>query len=82
MSLPGSLSIPVNELFKKDNLDRIPQDKAVVIVCKSGTRATAVGTALRHVGFENVYVLKGGIMALSSYLTPKNANPPPKTAMR
>jgi rhodanese-related sulfurtransferase len=54
----------------------------VVIICKSGTRATAVGTALRHIGFDNVYILKGGLMALSKYLSPKTANPESKTAMR
>jgi len=80
ITLPGSLSIPVNKIFLKENLDRIPQDKTVVIVCKSGTRATAVGTALRHVGFKNVYTLKGGIMALSKYLSAKTANPPPQRA--
>lgn len=83
ITLPGCLSIPVNELFLKDNLERIPTDRTVVIICKNGTRATAVGTALRHIGFDNVYILKGGIMALSDYLNPKTANPSKeKTAMR
>ena len=83
MTLPGSLSIPVDQLFLKENLERIPTDRMVVIICKNGTRATAVGTALRHVGFNNVYILKGGIMALSDFLNPKTANPPQdKTAMR
>ena len=82
MTLPDSMSIPVNKVFLPENLDRIPQDKTVVIICKSGTRATAVGTALRHVGFNNVYVLKGGLMALSKYQNAKTANPPPKVAAR
>jgi rhodanese-related sulfurtransferase len=75
VSLPDSLKIPVNEVFLSQNLDRFPQDNPVVVVCKSGTRASAVGTALRHVGFENVYVLKGGLMALAQHLNAKNANP-------
>jgi rhodanese-related sulfurtransferase len=78
--LPGSLTIPVNELFTEDNLGRIPTDKTVVVLCKSGTRATAAGTALRHIGFENVYVLKGGFKALITYMGPKEANTPPKPA--
>jgi rhodanese-related sulfurtransferase len=76
ITLPGSLQMPINEVFLAENLDRIPHDKMVVVVCKSGTRATAVGTALRHVGFDNVYILKGGLMALSAHLNAKNANPP------
>lgn len=83
-ALPGSLAIPINELFTAENLERLPADKTIVVVCKSGTRATAVGTALRHVGFDNVYILKGGYKALSAYLDAKTANMPlgPKQAAR
>jgi len=79
-TLPGSLLIPINELFTKAKLARIPTDKTVVILCLSGTRATAAGTALRHIGFENVYILKGGFKALTGYLGPKEANTPLKPA--
>ena len=72
------MAIPINELFTPANLDLIPTDKTVVVVCKSGTRATAAGTALRHIGFENVYVLKGGFKALVGYMGPKEANTPVK----
>lgn len=71
MTMPGTMAIPVNELFKEENLKRIPTDKMVVIICKSGARATAAGTALRHIGFDNVYILKGGLQALSSAYGPK-----------
>jgi len=74
--LPGSLVIPMNELFTEANLARIPSDKTVVVLCKSGARATAAGTALRNIGFENVYVLKGGFKALVAYMGPKEANTP------
>lgn len=80
MTTPNTMTIPINELFKKENLERIPVDKQVLIVCKSGTRATAAGIALRHIGFENVYVLKGGLGALASYLSAKTANMPLLTA--
>ena len=82
MTLPESMSIPVNNVFQTENLNRIPEDKQVVIICKSGARAIAVGTALRHVGFKNVYILKGGLTALSNYLNAKRANPPEKVAAR
>lgn len=76
--LPGSLMIPINQLFTEASLARIPTDKPVVVLCKSGARATAAGTALRHIGFENVYVLKGGIKALITYMGPGEANAPLK----
>jgi rhodanese-related sulfurtransferase len=78
MILPGSLVIPVNELFRPENLERLPRDRPIVVLCKSGTRATAAGTALRHIGFENAYILKGGFKALGLYLDAKTANLPPK----
>jgi rhodanese-related sulfurtransferase len=80
VTLPGSLVIPVNELFTEANLAQIPTDKTVVVLCLSGTRASAAGTALRHIGFENVYILKGGFKALTGYLGPKEANTPLKPA--
>ena len=77
-ALPNNLPIPVDQLFQPDNLARIPTDKPVVVVCQSGTRAAVVGTALRHVGFDNVYILKGGFKALASSLDAKVANTPPE----
>ena len=82
VTLPGSLVIPVNELFRGANLAQIPTDKTVVVICLSGTRASAAGTALRHIGFENVYILKGGFKALTGYLGPKEANTPLKPAAK
>ena len=75
--MPGSLAIPISELFSEYNLARIPTDRTVVVLCKSGTRATAAATALRHIGFENVYILKGGFNALTGYMGSKEANTTP-----
>jgi len=76
MSLPGSMSIPLNKLFMPENLKRLPTDKPMLIVCKSGARASAAGTALRHIGFNNVYILKGGFKMLNVYMGPKEVYSP------
>jgi rhodanese-related sulfurtransferase len=47
--LPGTLVIPINELFTEANLALIPTDKTVVVLCLSGTRATAAGTVVAGV---------------------------------
>jgi len=73
MALSNSLVIPVDQLFQPVNLDRLPTDKLIIIMCQSGIRSVAVGTALRHIGFDNAYILKGGFKALSAYLGPKQA---------
>lgn len=79
-ALANNLVIPLNELFIAENLARIPVDTPVLVLCKSGTRATAAGTALRHIGFDNVFILKGGFKALNDYLDAKTANSPPAVA--
>ena len=78
ISLPGSLTIPANELFSHSNLKKLPVNTPLVVIYKSGVRAVTMGTALRHIGFRNVSILKGGIHALSAYLDPKVANMPVK----
>jgi len=71
LTYKDSLNIPMDKLFKPENLAKIPKDKKVIIVCHSGARALVAAFALRSVGFENVYALKGGIAKLADYLTPK-----------
>jgi rhodanese-related sulfurtransferase len=73
LNLTNSLSMSMDQVFKPENLARIPSDKKVVIVCKAGHRAMAVATALRHVGFKNVFTLKHGIEDLARFLSPKTA---------
>ncbi len=75
--LPDSMIVPVDKVFKSEHLDKIPADKPVMVICKSGARATAVGTALRSLGFNDVYILKGGLEGLSSYYGAKEAYPEP-----
>ncbi|MBP8283803.1 MAG: rhodanese-like domain-containing protein [Chromatiaceae bacterium] len=74
--LPGSMSIPINELFLPVNLARIPKDRTVVVMCHSGLRAGIATTALRQLGFDKVFVLQGGFKGLSDYLDPVTAYSP------
>ena len=51
----GSLSIRVSEL---------PEDKMIVVLCKSGRRAAAVANLLlTEYSFTDVKILDGGILA-------------------
>lgn len=61
----NTLNIPMHEVFKPENLNKLPKDKKVVVVCHSGDRAAAVVTGLRAVGFNNAYQFKGGIKELA-----------------
>ena len=75
ISLSGdnALHLPINVLFKKENLDKLPTDKPIVVVCHSGTRATLAAIGLKRVGFKKVHVIKGGLVALAKANNPKNA---------
>ena len=77
-NLPGHLVIPLSKLFERDQLNRLPTDKPIVVICQTGHRAVAAVTALRHVGFENTYFLAGGFKGLSAYLGAPEANKPLK----
>ncbi len=61
----NTLYIPMHELFKEENLNKLPKDKKIVVVCHTGDRAAAVVTALRALGFNNAYQLKGGNVELA-----------------
>ena len=73
ISLDNSIYIPIKELFKKENLDKLPTDKPIVIVCHSGTRATLAAIGLQQIGIKNTRVLKGGLISLATENNPKNA---------
>ncbi len=62
----NALRIPMHELFKEENLRKLPKDKKIVVVCHTGTRAAPVTMALRMIGFDNAFMLKGGMAELAS----------------
>ncbi len=57
----NTITIPMNELFKENNLKKLPKDKRIAVLCHTGDRAAAATIALRAVGFVNAYQFKGGI---------------------
>ena len=69
----NSIYIPIKDLFKKENLDKLPTDKTIVIVCHSGTRAVLAAIGLKQIGIKKTRVLKGGLIALAEANNPKNA---------
>ena len=63
------------ELIPKDtvasNLNRLPQDKEIVVYCRSGGRSQRIAEELkfRH-GFQNVANLAGGMLRWSDDVDP------------
>ena len=58
----GGELIPLNTI--PNNVDKISRDKTVIIHCRSGKRsANAIQFLEQNHGFNNLYNLKGGILA-------------------
>ena len=64
----GGKLIPMGEVI--DNIDSISKDKKVVLHCRNGTRSRSVVIALKQHGFDNLYNLKGGILAWTDDIDP------------
>jgi adenylyltransferase/sulfurtransferase len=64
----GGEHIPMGDVM--DNLGKISKDKKVVIHCRSGNRSGAICQALEGQGYNNVYNLKGGIIAWANEIDP------------
>ncbi|OLP02080.1 sulfurtransferase [Mycolicibacterium porcinum] len=61
--IPGAYNVPLDLL--QEHRDEIAQhlDEDVVLVCRSGQRATTAGETLRDAGLPNVSILDGGMTA-------------------
>jgi rhodanese-related sulfurtransferase len=65
----GGENIPLGTVLQ--NTDKFSRDKQVVIYCRSGKRSGDAAYALeRDFGFDNLYNLKGGILAYSDQIDP------------
>ena len=51
--------------------DKILRDKPVVMQCRSGARSAAALQQLEKLGYNNVYNLKGGILAWAAQIDPE-----------
>jgi rhodanese-related sulfurtransferase len=72
---PKVLSIPLDKLMLKENLDKLSshKDSKIVVVCHSGERAALATGLLQAAGVPNVSFLGGGLIQLVTALTPKTA---------
>ena len=58
--ITASKNIPQNELTRRIN-EVTNIDKSVILVCDMGNISPNAGEALKKEGFEDIYLLKGGI---------------------
>ncbi len=60
-AIEGAAHLPLHTLPM--SLDEIPEDKKVVFYCRTGARSAQACAFLAQQGIENVYNLRGGIIA-------------------
>jgi SulP family sulfate permease len=59
--VPQAQLIPLPELLSER--DGLPQDRPMVLICRAGRRSTRAAYALGRQGYDNVQVLRGGLLA-------------------
>jgi rhodanese-related sulfurtransferase len=60
-TVPGATAVPLHTLpLKLNELDR---NETLVLVCRSGARSAQACMFLNQQGFENVFNLRGGMIA-------------------
>ncbi len=65
----GGENIPMAKVL--DNIEKIRRDVPVIVHCRSGGRSGNIVQALeQRKGFDNLYNLKGGILAWSDEIDP------------
>ena len=57
--IEGAYLIPVTEL--ENRLVELPQDKPIIVYCRSGSRSTSAANILLEKGFKEIFNMTGGI---------------------
>lgn len=70
--IPNSVNYPVKSLDSHNkNLMKL-KNKTVILACATGSRSAKAAKALKGLGFENLHVLKGGMMSWNKENLPVN----------
>jgi adenylyltransferase/sulfurtransferase len=61
--IPGATLIPKDEILRGDALATLPQDKQIVMYCKTGVRSAETLAAVKNAGFRDAVHVQGGVTA-------------------
>jgi molybdopterin/thiamine biosynthesis adenylyltransferase/rhodanese-related sulfurtransferase len=68
--IPGSVLIPKGDILSGEALASLPQDKQIVLHCKSGARSAEALAALKTAGFSDAVHVHGGVLAWVKQIDP------------
>ncbi|WP_159940470.1 MULTISPECIES: adenylyltransferase/sulfurtransferase MoeZ [unclassified Nocardiopsis] len=70
VSIPGATLIPKGEFLNGKAFERLPQDKRIVLHCKSGVRSAEALAAVHAAGFSDAVHVGGGVLAWINQVDP------------
>ncbi|QFZ16817.1 adenylyltransferase/sulfurtransferase MoeZ [Saccharothrix syringae] len=68
--IPGSVLIPKDRILSGEAFAELPQDKPLVLHCKSGARSAEALAALHRAGFKDAVHVGGGVLAWAREVDP------------
>ena len=63
VKIPGATLIPKDEILRGDALATLPQDKQIIMYCKTGVRSAETLAAVKNAGFSDAVHVQGGVTA-------------------
>ncbi|KAA1397587.1 adenylyltransferase/sulfurtransferase MoeZ [Aeromicrobium ginsengisoli] len=68
--IPGSILIPKGEFLNGNALEQLPDDKQIVLHCKSGVRSAEALAVLKGAGYKDSVHVGGGVVAWVNQIDP------------
>ncbi|SDG00724.1 adenylyltransferase/sulfurtransferase MoeZ [Pseudonocardia oroxyli] len=70
VNIPGAQLIPKDRILSGEVLSELPQDKPIVLHCKSGARSAEALAVLHKAGFSDAVHVGGGVLAWIKQVEP------------
>jgi len=70
VSIPGSVLIPKEQFLNGSALERLPQDRRIILHCKSGVRSAECLAVVKNAGFSDAVHLGGGVLSWVNTVDP------------
>ena len=70
VKIPGATLIPKDEILRGDALASLPQDKQIVMYCKTGVRSAETLAAVKNAGFSDAVHVQGGVIGWVNQIDP------------
>ncbi|GLH97830.1 adenylyltransferase/sulfurtransferase MoeZ [Phytohabitans aurantiacus] len=68
--IPGATLIPKGDILSGEALARLPQDRQIVLHCKSGVRSAEALAAVKAAGFKDAVHVQGGVLSWIKQIDP------------